>query len=184
MTLWRARGWLDLGFGGVGMGRGRRDPENCGLTDLIDGSTVEAYEPDRRLRLRADLKLTGRGWLEFQVTRSTTAGDCSSARRRRSTSRHHARTERLVPGRSLARRAISCKRPLTFTRAREEGLTSTARPSRCGCSNSSGGRNSRIPIDAPRAHRDVWRPSPPRAERFRDRKCTTKQSRPPPNLGV
>ena len=42
-SLWRARGWLDLGFGGVGMGRGRRDPENCGLTDVIDGWTVEAY---------------------------------------------------------------------------------------------------------------------------------------------
>ena len=50
------------------MGRGRRDPENCGLTDVIDGWTVDAYEPDRRLRLRADLKLPGRGWLEFQVT--------------------------------------------------------------------------------------------------------------------
>jgi hypothetical protein len=40
-SLWRARGWLDLAFGGVGMGRGRRDPENCGLTDVIDGWTVE-----------------------------------------------------------------------------------------------------------------------------------------------
>ena len=50
------------------MGRGRRDPENCGLTDVIDGWTIDAYEPDRRLRLRADLKLPGRGWLEFQVT--------------------------------------------------------------------------------------------------------------------
>jgi uncharacterized protein YndB with AHSA1/START domain len=67
-SLWRARGWLDLGFGGVGMGRGRRDPENCALTDVIDGWTVEAYEPDRRLRLRADLKLPGSGWLEFQIT--------------------------------------------------------------------------------------------------------------------
>jgi len=67
-SLWRARGWLDLGFGGVGMRRGRRDPENCGLTDVIDGWTIDAYEPDRRLRLRADLKLPGRGWLEFQVT--------------------------------------------------------------------------------------------------------------------
>ena len=41
---------------------------NCGLTDVIDGWTVEAYEPDRRLRLRADLKLPGSGWLGFQVT--------------------------------------------------------------------------------------------------------------------
>jgi uncharacterized protein YbjT (DUF2867 family) len=67
-SLWRARGWLDLRFGGVGMGRGRRDPEHCGLADVIDGWSVEAYEPDRRLRLRADLKLPGRGWLEFEVT--------------------------------------------------------------------------------------------------------------------
>ncbi len=66
--LWRARHWLDLAFGGVGMGRGRRDPENCAVTDVIDGWTVDAYEPDRLLRLRADLKLPGRGWLEFQVT--------------------------------------------------------------------------------------------------------------------
>ena len=48
---------LDLGFRGVGIGRGRRDPENCGLTDVIDGWTVDAYEPDRRLRLRADLSI-------------------------------------------------------------------------------------------------------------------------------
>jgi hypothetical protein len=80
----RDTGWTSL-FGGVGMGRGRRDPENCALTDVIDGWTVDAYEPDRRLRLRADLKLPGRGWLEFRSRRSTTAGDRSSARRRRST---------------------------------------------------------------------------------------------------
>ena len=35
-SLWRARGWLDLGFGGEGTGRGRRDPETCGLIDVID----------------------------------------------------------------------------------------------------------------------------------------------------
>ena len=47
---------------------GRGNPETCAVTDVIDGWTVDAYEPDRRLRLRADLKLPGRGWLEFQVT--------------------------------------------------------------------------------------------------------------------
>lgn len=66
--LWRARHWVDLAFGGVGMRRGRRDKENCAVTDVIDGWTVEAYEADRLLRLRADLKLPGRGWLEFEVT--------------------------------------------------------------------------------------------------------------------
>jgi hypothetical protein len=67
-SLWRARGWLDKCLGGVGMGRGRLDPENCAVSDVIDGWTVEAYEPDRRLRLFADLKLPGRGWLEFEVS--------------------------------------------------------------------------------------------------------------------
>jgi uncharacterized protein YndB with AHSA1/START domain len=67
-SLWRARGWLDVVFGGVGMRRGRRDPEHCGLADVIDGWTVDAYEPDRRLRLKADLKLPGSGWLEFEIT--------------------------------------------------------------------------------------------------------------------
>lgn len=66
--LWNARGWLDRCFGGVGMGRGRRDSETCAVGEVIDGWTVEAYDPDRLLRLSADLKLPGRGWLEFEVT--------------------------------------------------------------------------------------------------------------------
>jgi Protein of unknown function (DUF2867) len=67
-ALWRMRGKLDRWCGGVGMGRGRRDPERCVVGDVIDGWTVEAYEPNRLLRLVADLKLPGRGWLEFEVT--------------------------------------------------------------------------------------------------------------------
>jgi uncharacterized protein YbjT (DUF2867 family) len=66
--LWHLRGWLDQWLGGVGMVRRRRDPDACAIGDVIDGWTVEAYEPDRRLRLSADLKLPGCGWLEFEVT--------------------------------------------------------------------------------------------------------------------
>ncbi|RPH57334.1 MAG: SDR family oxidoreductase, partial [Acidobacteria bacterium] len=66
--LWKARGWMDRRFGGVGMHRGRPDPDCCAGGDVIDALTVDAYEPDRRLRLSADLKLPGRGWLEFEVT--------------------------------------------------------------------------------------------------------------------
>ena len=66
--LWSARGTLDRWFGGVGMNRGRRDPEECVVGDIIDGWTVEACEADQRLRLSAGLKLPGRGWLEFEVT--------------------------------------------------------------------------------------------------------------------
>jgi hypothetical protein len=66
--LWRLRGWLDRAIGGVGMSRGRRDADVCAVGDTIDGWTVEAFEPDRLLRLRADIRLPGRGWLEFEVT--------------------------------------------------------------------------------------------------------------------
>ena len=66
--LWSARGRMDRWLGGVGMNRGRRDADSCVVGDAIDGWTVDAYEADRRLRLSADLKLPGRGWLEFEIT--------------------------------------------------------------------------------------------------------------------
>lgn len=67
-ALWQARGWVDRWLGGVGMSRGRRDADACAVGDAIDGWTVETFEPDRRLRLSADLKLPGQGWLDFEVT--------------------------------------------------------------------------------------------------------------------
>lgn len=66
--LWGVRGKLDGWLGGVGLGRGRRDPDACTVGDAIDGWTVEAYEPDTLLRLSSDWRLPGRAWLEFQVT--------------------------------------------------------------------------------------------------------------------
>jgi uncharacterized protein YbjT (DUF2867 family) len=66
--LWRLRGWLDRLTGGPGMRRRRLTCEDCIVGDVIDDWSVEAYEPDRRLRLSADFRLPGRGWLEFQVT--------------------------------------------------------------------------------------------------------------------
>jgi hypothetical protein len=66
-ALWRLRSWLDRCVGGAGMPRHRRDPDACAVGDGIDGWRVEAYEPDRLLRLAAGLKLPGRGWLEFRV---------------------------------------------------------------------------------------------------------------------
>lgn len=65
--LWRVRGALDLFVGGVGLRRGRRHPDRIGVGDALDFWRVEAYDPDRRLRLRAEMKLPGRAWLEFEV---------------------------------------------------------------------------------------------------------------------
>ncbi|MFN0108384.1 MAG: SDR family oxidoreductase [Blastocatellia bacterium] len=65
--LWQLRGWLDLLVGGVGMRRGRPDPELPGVGTTLDFWRVEAFEPERRLRLAAEMKLPGRAWLEFEV---------------------------------------------------------------------------------------------------------------------
>lgn len=65
--LWTVRGWLDLLLGGVGMRRGRRDPNHLLVGDALDCWRVEAIEPGRRLRLAAEMKLPGRAWLEFEV---------------------------------------------------------------------------------------------------------------------
>ena len=66
--LWQFRGFVDLLAGGVGMRRGRSDPEHLRVGDVIDCWRVEAFEPDSRLRLVAEMRLPGRAWLEFEVT--------------------------------------------------------------------------------------------------------------------
>jgi uncharacterized protein YbjT (DUF2867 family) len=66
--IWSLRGWIDLLMGGVGMRRGRRDSIHLTIGDTIDCWRVEAFEPERRLRLAAEMKVPGRAWLEFEVT--------------------------------------------------------------------------------------------------------------------
>lgn len=65
--LWRLRGLLDLLVGGVGLRRGRRNPTAVRVGDAIDFWRVEDVEPDSLLRLRAEMKVPGRAWLEFRV---------------------------------------------------------------------------------------------------------------------
>ncbi len=67
--LWRIRGLLDLLVGGVGLRRGRRDAVDLRVGDAVDFWRVESFEPDRLLRLQAEMKLPGRAWLEFEVSR-------------------------------------------------------------------------------------------------------------------
>jgi len=66
--LWRLRGFIDLLQGGVGMGRGRPSSTSLRVGDTVDSFRVEAIEPNRRLRLKSEMNLPGRAWLEFEVT--------------------------------------------------------------------------------------------------------------------
>jgi uncharacterized protein YbjT (DUF2867 family) len=69
--LWRLRGFIDLLIGGDGVRRGRRDPEELCVGDALDWWRVEEYEPDHLLRLRAEMRLPGRAWLQFEVEPTT-----------------------------------------------------------------------------------------------------------------
>lgn len=64
---WQLRGLADRLVGGVGMRRGRRDPRELRIGDAVDFWRVEAVEPGRLVRLRAEMKVPGRAWLEFQI---------------------------------------------------------------------------------------------------------------------
>lgn len=65
--LWRLRGLLDLPFGGAGTRRGRRDPQHLFPGDTVDFWRVEDVQPNRLLRLSAEMRLPGRAWLQFEV---------------------------------------------------------------------------------------------------------------------
>lgn len=67
-SLWRLRGWMDRLVGGPGLRRGRRDPETVGFGDALDFWRVTGIDPDRRLQLRAEMKLPGEAMLEFEIT--------------------------------------------------------------------------------------------------------------------
>ena len=75
---WSVRGWLDRIVGGVGLRRGRRDPDRLHVGDALDWWRVEEIddgdaggpvpEPGvRLLRLRAEMRVPGRAWLEMSV---------------------------------------------------------------------------------------------------------------------
>ena len=65
---WSIRGWLDKLAGGFGLRRNRRHPADLRVGDALDFWRVAALEKDRRLLLRAEMKLPGDAWLEWRVT--------------------------------------------------------------------------------------------------------------------
>ncbi|MFI5329956.1 MAG: SDR family oxidoreductase [Desulfobaccales bacterium] len=65
--LWKLRGLLDRLVGGVGLQRGRRQPQKLQVGDALDFFRVLEMEPDRRLLLLAEMKLPGEATLEFRL---------------------------------------------------------------------------------------------------------------------
>ena len=49
------------------MRRGRRHPHELRQGEALDFWRVELVEPDHLLRLRAEMKLPGEGWLQFET---------------------------------------------------------------------------------------------------------------------
>lgn len=64
--LWAVRGWMDRLVGGVGLARGRRSRSRVTVGDAVDFWRVEAVDPGRLLRLRAEMRVPGLAWLDLQ----------------------------------------------------------------------------------------------------------------------
>lgn len=73
-ALWRLRGTIDRLAGGVGFRRGRRSASELRVGDGVDFWRVEAFDPNRLLRLRAEMKLPGRAWLQFEAVGQKPSG--------------------------------------------------------------------------------------------------------------
>jgi len=65
--LWRVRGLLDRAVGGIGMRLGRRDPDHLRVGDALDCWRVEEIRRPTLLRLRAEMRLPGKAWLQYEV---------------------------------------------------------------------------------------------------------------------
>jgi uncharacterized protein YbjT (DUF2867 family) len=76
---WSVRGWLDRLVGGVGLRRGRRDPHRVFVGEALDFWRVEEIVPGSLLRLRAEMRLPGRAWLEMRSWPSG-SGSCYEQR--------------------------------------------------------------------------------------------------------
>jgi hypothetical protein len=66
--LWQLRGLLDRLAGGPGMRLRRRHPSQVRVGDAVDFWRVEEVRRPRLLRLRAEMRLPGRAWLQYELT--------------------------------------------------------------------------------------------------------------------
>ncbi len=69
--LWRLRGYFDELIGGPGLKRRRRVANELRVGDPLDFWRVEALVPDQLLRLRAEMKVPGKAWLQFEIIPQT-----------------------------------------------------------------------------------------------------------------
>jgi uncharacterized protein YbjT (DUF2867 family) len=64
---WSVRGWIDKLAGGVGLRRGRRDPHRLHPGEALDWWRVEQLDRPHLLRLRVEMRVPGRAWLELSA---------------------------------------------------------------------------------------------------------------------
>ncbi len=70
--LWRLRGFMDRMIGGVGLRRGRTNPNFIEVGDAIDfWRVLYVNKSEGRLLLFAEMKVPGEAWLEFSIKNNT-----------------------------------------------------------------------------------------------------------------
>lgn len=65
--MWKLRGMIDRIILGVGYSRGRKQSQVLEINDVIGFWRIEDIKRNRRLLLRAEMKIPGRAWLEFTI---------------------------------------------------------------------------------------------------------------------
>ncbi len=71
---WSVRGWIDRLAGGAGLRRGRKDPRRLHTGEALDWWRVEKLDRPNLLRLRAEMRVPGRAWLELSAERGENGG--------------------------------------------------------------------------------------------------------------
>ncbi|MFI7676269.1 SDR family oxidoreductase [Actinophytocola sp. NPDC049390] len=71
---WSVRGWIDRLVGGAGLRRGRKDPRRLHTGEALDWWRVERLDRPNLLRLRAEMRVPGRAWLELSAEHGENGG--------------------------------------------------------------------------------------------------------------